>query len=519
TPNRAYRGRRRFHRTGIKPVSTKNEAIAVSDIDKSAPATEQSENTTAETPVSENTNEAAQTPTPSPEAPKETAPEEVATPATAVTSPALQPGIEGMPTTLSTGDAASFGRVDEDGTVYVRTPEGERPVGSYPGATAEEAIAYFARKFDEVAAVADLLYQRVTQTDLAAKEAQEGLNHLRQAVKDLHAVGDLVALDNRIETIATAIEARKTVENEQRAIARAEAIARREEIVTEAEKIAAQPENKIQWKQSSARMRELLDEWKTAQRQGTRIDRETEQGLWQRLSSSRNSFDKMRRVHFAQLGQEQAAAKARKEELVTEAEKLKDSTDWGATAGAYKRLMDRWRQAGRASRSDDDALWKRFKAAQDAFFDAKDAVSAAEEEQFKANLVVKEQLLEEANKLLPVKNVEKAKAALRVLQDKWDAAGKVPRADIDRMEKGMRRVEQAIREAGDKKWASSNPEVVARAASLAAQAEEQLAKYRKALARAEESGDAAKIAKAREALEAREQWLKQAQAGLAEFGR
>ena len=424
-----------------------------------------------------------------------------------------------MPSAPSaTSGSTEFGRVDEAGTVYVRTPEGEREVGSYPGASAEEALAYFARKYDEVAAVADLLYQRVTQTDLSAKDAQDGLNHLRTAAKDLRAVGDLVALDAKIETIATAVEARRTVESEQRAVARAEAIEHREKIVAEAEAIAAQPENKIQWKAGSARMRELLDEWKTAQRQGTKIDRETEQALWHRLSSSRNSFDKMRRVHFAQLGQVQAAAKAAKEELVAEAEKLVGSTDWGATAGAYKRLMDRWRQSGRASRSDDDALWKRFKAAQDAFFSAKDSVVAAETAEFKENLVVKEQLLAEAEKLLPVKDLERAKAALRVIQDKWDAAGKVPRGDMDRIERGMRRIEAAVRDAGDRRWAATNPEVAARAASLAEQAEKQLEKYRKALAKAEASGDAAKVAKAKEALEAREAWLKQAQAGLAEFG-
>ncbi|MDO5698456.1 MAG: DUF349 domain-containing protein [Dermatophilus congolensis] len=484
------------------PADEPAEASVQSD---DAPAPVEAPAATAGEPAAD----AAVAPTPAPPAP--------ATPASvAPAAAAVAPAVPAVPSTPSA--SAAFGRVDENGTVYVRTPEGEREVGSYPGASSEEALAYFARKYDEVAAVADLLYQRVTQTDLSAKDASDGLTHLRTAAKDLRAVGDLVALDNKIETIATAVEARRAVETEQRAAARAEAIEAREKIVAEAETIAGQPENKIQWKSSSNRMRELLDEWKAAQRQGTKIDRETEQALWHRLSSSRNSFDKMRRVHFAQLGQTQAAAKAAKEELVAEAEKLATSTDWGATAGAYKRLMDQWRQSGRASRSDDDALWKRFKAAQDSFFSAKDSVVAAENAEFKENLVVKEQLLAEAEKLLPIKDVERAKAALRVIQDKWDAAGKVPRGDMDRIERGMRRVEAAVRDAGDRRWAATNPEVAARAASLAEQAEKQLEKYRKALAKAEASGDAAKVAKAKEALEAREAWLKQAQAGLAEFG-
>ncbi len=425
---------------------------------------------------------------------------------------------EHAPASSGPSGSAAFGRVDEDGTVYVRIPEGERAVGSYPGASPEEALAYFTRKYDEVSAIADLLYQRVTQTDLSSREAADGLSKLRAATRDLHAVGDLVALETKVENIATAIQARKVIEGEQRTAARAAAASARETIVAEAEQIAGQPEASVQWKASSARMRTLLDEWKASQRGGPKLEREVEQALWHRLSAARNSFDKMRRVHFAQLSSSQSEAKADKEALVAEAEKLSSSTDWGATAGAFKRLMDRWRHAGRASRADDDALWKRFKAAQDAFFAAKDAVVAAENEEFTANLAVKQELLAQAQALLPITNVESAKAALRGIQEKWDAAGKVPRSDMDRIEKSMRRVEQAIREADDKRWKATNPEVAARAASLASQAEAALERYRRDLEKAERSGDTKKIAKAREALEARQAWLSQARAGLAEFG-
>ena len=410
--------------------------------------------------------------------------------------------------------STAFGRVAEDGTVYVRTPEGEREVGSYPGATPHEALAYFARKYDEINAQADLLLQRVTQTDLSSREAGEALTKLREQISDLRAVGDLVALAAKIENIATALEARKAVESQERSAAREAARARREQIVSEAEQLAAQPEQKIQWKASSARMRELLDEWKEAQRQGPKLDRESEQELWHRLSSARNSFDKLRRVHFAQLSGAQSQAKATKEELVAEARELAQSTDWGATAGAFKRLMDRWRQAGRASRADDDALWAQFKAAQDSFFASKDAVVATENREFAANLGVKEQLLAQAQALLPVKDVDATKAALRVIQDEWDAAGKVPRADMDRIEKAMRRVEAQVREAADRKWTASNPEVTARAQSMVAQLESAIAGLRQDLAKAEASGNQSQISKAKDALVAREAWLEQARRGL-----
>ena len=119
--------------------------------------------------------------------------------------------------------------------------------------------------------------------------------------------------------------------------------------------------------------------------------------------------------------------------------------------------MDRWRAAGRASRADDDALWERFRAAQDAFFAAKDEVAAAEDEEFRANLAVKEELLTEAEAILPVTDLEAAKAALRAVQDRWEPAGKVPRADLERVEKRMRRIEAAVREAEDKRGRRPTP--------------------------------------------------------------
>ena len=443
-------------------------------------------------------------------------PSPAAMPRTAVPSPAQ---LAGRRTPATPGVRSSeFGRVADDGTVFVRTPDGESEVGSYPGATPEEALAYFTRKYDEVDAQAELLLQRVTQTELSAKEAADGLAKLRDSAKDLRAVGDLAALAAKVETVATAVEARRQVDAAERAQAREAAKGRRLEIVEAAEKLAAQPEEKIQWKASSAQMRQLLDDWKSAQREGPKLDRETEQSLWHRLSSARNGFDKMRRVHFAQLGNAQASAKAAKEELVAEAEELARSTEWGPTASAFKRLMDRWRQAGRASRADDDALWARFKAAQDGFFAAKDRVVAAENEEFTGNLAVKEDLLKQAQALLPVKDLEATKSALRQIQDKWDAAGKVPRGDMERIEKGMRRVESAVREAEDRKWASSNPEVAARAQSMVSQLEAACAGLRADLAKAEAGGNSAKIAKAKEALEAREAWLAQARSGLQEFG-
>jgi hypothetical protein len=438
--------------------------------------------------------------------------QDAAPPSNAFPSPAILARHHGAPS------PRSFGRVDEDGVVYVRMADGERPVGSYPGASPQDAIGYFVRKYEELVATADLLLQRLRHTDITAKDAHEAHAKLAEQVGGANVVGDLAALDARLDEAAALVETRRAVEATERTAAKEAARLRREALVTEAEQICGQDPDRIQWKASGERMRELLDEWKGEQRGGARVDKESEASLWHRFSAARNTFDKARRSYFAQLDTAQSEARAAKQRLVEEAETLAKSSDWAATAGAFKSLMSKWRLAGRAGRHDDDALWARFKAAQDAFFAAKDAVVAAEDEEYRANLAVKEALLAEAEGLLPVTDLEKAKAALRGIQDRWEAAGRVPRADMERIERSLKRVEQAVRDGEEKRWAASNPEAAARARSLVEQLESSLPALRKSLEAATNRGDARAVAKAQEALGAREQWLAQARAGLAEFG-
>ena len=353
---------------------------------------------------------------------------------------------------------------------------------------------------------------------MPAKEATDAAGKLRAQVAEARVVGDLAALDTQLDEIDAAIVIRREADSAARAAAKAAATALRETLVAEAEQISGQPEHKIQWKSSGARMRELLEDWKNHQRTGPRLDKDVEAGLWQRFSAARNSFDKARRTHFAALDSAHDEARAAKERLVAEAERLANSREWMSTAGAFKRLMDDWRAAGRAGRAEDDALWARFKTAQDTFFNAKDAIVQAEEEGYRANLAVKQALMVEAEAILPVTDLEKAKAALRIIQDKWDKAGKVPRADMERTEKAIRRVEQAVRDAEDRRWSASNPEAAARAKSLVEQLEKAVSSLEKDLAAAQASGNTKKVAEAQASLTARQQWLDQARSGLAEFG-
>lgn len=412
--------------------------------------------------------------------------------------------------------AATFGRVDEDGTVHVVEAAGERVVGQFPGASAPEALALYVRRFLDLQAKVALFDARLSATDLSVKEIDQTLARLTEELAEPAAVGDLDGLRTRLDGLRERAKERRAQAEAERAAARESAIASRTQIVEQAEKIAATDPARIQWRPAGEQLRQLLDQWKDAQRSGPRIDRPTEESLWKRFSHARTTFDRERRHFFAELEARNADAKSAKEQLVAEAEALATSTDWGATSAAFRDLMTRWKAAGRASRQVDDALWGRFRTAQDAFFAARDAANQAVDEEYRANLEVKEALLVEAEALLPVRDLTAAKAALRSLQDRWDAAGKVPRADVQRVEGRMRAVESAVRDADSAQWRRTNPETRARAEGAAAQLEQAIAGLEADLEKALAAGDQRKVDEARSALDARRAWLEQVQRAAAE---
>jgi hypothetical protein len=403
-----------------------------------------------------------------------------------------------------------WGRVDADGTVYVRTADGERVIGSWAAGSPEEALVFFRRKFESLETEVALIEQRMTTTEIAPAQAQSTVKRLLAAVADANALGDLDGLRVRLEALTGAVDQRREEVKAAREHARTEARGTKERIVDEAEHIAAEATH---WKASGERMAELLEEWKAA----PHADRAIEAVLWKRLSAARNSFTKRRKAYFASLESEREGVRLRKEKLVEEAESLADSTDWSATSSVYRDLMRQWKEAGRAGRDDEAELWKRFRGAQDKFFAARSEVFAAKETELRGNASVKEQLLVEAQALLPVTDWRAARSALRGIQERWEQAGAVPRESRDSLEQGLRKVEEAVRRAEENQWKRSNPEALARAEATVNQLRTAITSLEAQLAKAEARGDAKGIRNAEEAIEARKSWLAEAERTLAEF--
>ncbi len=403
-----------------------------------------------------------------------------------------------------------WGRVDDDGTVYVRTADGERVVGSWQAGTPAEALAFFQRKYLALETEISLLQQRIATTDLAPAQARATIERLLSAVAEAHCIGDLDSLRSKLDSMTGLVDHRREENKAARDQARGEAQDRKERIVAEAERIAAEATH---WKISGERMRQLLEEWKVA----PRADRAIETALWKRLSAARNAFTKRRKAYFAGLEDEREGARARKEKLVTDAEALATSTDWGPTATAYRELMRSWKDAGRADRAAEEVLWTRFKTAQDSFFAERAKIFSAKDTELREHASVKSELLTEAEKLLPVTNARTARAALRGIQERWERVGGVPRDAQEKLEGGLRRIEDAVRKAEETHWRRSNPEALSRAKGTVEQIRAAISQLETQLERAQAAGDGPGTQRAEEALAARREWLQEAERTLAEL--
>lgn len=420
-----------------------------------------------------------------------------------------QPAVAAAAALALSSDPSTWGRVGDDGTVFVRTADGEKAVGSYPGKTPQEALDYFVRKYQTLAAEIALTGARIRSGAMTPDDASKSISKLRNQALSINAVGDLSALTAAVEEMSPLIEERKTVVAAEKAAAREAAKAKKEAIVAEAETVAA----KDSWKVSGDRLKELLDDWKKV----PRIDRKSDEELWKRFSIARNAFDKRRRAHFATLDQQRTQVSSAKEKLVAEAEALATSKDWVATARRFKSLMDQWKAAGRGAKNDDERLWSRFKVAQDTFFAAKKTDLEQREASYSQNKEAKLELLQQAEALVPVTDAKAARKALRSLLDKWEKAGPVARADKEKFDARLNAVQKTIKDAEQVEWRKSDPAAKARAADAVRQLQESIANYEKQAEKATASGDQKKADAARESAAARREWLVEAEKTLAEF--
>ncbi|MET4581403.1 hypothetical protein ABIE21_000893 [Conyzicola nivalis] len=405
---------------------------------------------------------------------------------------------------MVSNDQAPWGRVDETGTVYVREESGERAVGQYPDGSPEEALAYFERKYVELAGQVTLLEQR-TKRAASATDVAKAVKALSGTIATANAVGDLASLQRRLEALSGAVNELTEKQNEESKAAVASAVAERTALVVEAETLAAQDPAKAQWKQVTAAIDDIFARWQKHQADGPRLPKNESNDLWKRFRAARSTIDTHRKAFFSELDAVHRDARTRKQELVEKAEALVSKGADGIPA--YRALLDEWKLSGRAGKKLDDSLWAKFKAAGDELYSAKSEVEAVDNVEFEANYALKLELLDEAEPLLTATDRVKAKETLTSIQRRWDKIGKVPRDKVKTVDERLRKVEAAVRKLDDDHWQKSNPEKQARSEGLASQLQDAIAKLERELDDAKANGDKKKIAEAQEALDARKLWL------------
>ena len=398
-------------------------------------------------------------------------------------------------------DPHRFGRVDPDGTVWLVSSAGDRAIGSWQAGDTEAAFAHFGRRFDDLDTEVTLMESRLASGTGDARKIKAAATSLAESLPTASVLGDVDALAARLTTLIEHADTAAAADKAKREEHRAAQTARKEALAVEAEEVAA---NATQWKAAGDRLREILEEWRTI----SGLDRKTDDALWKRYSAAREAFNRRRGSHFADLDRERAGARQAKETLCERAEELADSTDWGPTAAAFRDLLAQWKAAGRASKDVDDALWQRFKSAQDTFFAARNAVSAERDAEFRANADAKEALLAEAERL-DTGDLDAARAALRTIGDKWDKIGKVPRERSADLEKRLRAIEKKVR---DTPTRGVDPEAQARADQFRERAEQ----YER---QAEKATAAGRTKDAEEARASAEQWRQWAEAAAEALGK
>jgi hypothetical protein len=404
-----------------------------------------------------------------------------------------------------------FGRVDADNNVFV-IDGSERKVGQYPGVPTEEALAYFVRKYEDLAAQVRILEQRV-----ANKVDSHGMKKmaakLAEDLKEPAVVGDISDLRRRVGNLDEKISALVSEKHEATKEATAEALASRLKIAVRAEEIANQDVAKTQWKTSGAEMNALFEQWQQLQKSGPKVSKAEADSIWKRFSSARTRFETAKRGYFAGLDASNKQTKAKKTAIVEQAEALaaKGSDD----IAGYRKLLDEWKNSGRTPGKSDDALWLRFKAAGDTIFAKKSETAVVENAEQEKNLATKLEILKDAASIDPDKDLAAAKKSLQSIQQRWEKAGRVPKDKLRETEDKLRAIEAKVRKVEEDQWRKTDPAAIERSNSVTSQLEDSIKKLETALEKATASKDAKKIKDATEALEARKAWLEVVKASMA----
>jgi hypothetical protein len=377
--------------------------------------------------------------------------------------------------------ANEFGRVDEKNSVYLKDQGTERLVGQYPDVSADEAIAFFIRKFEDLEAQVRILEQRIANGINDAKSLKATHATLKKEVGEPKGVGNYENLRQRLEKLMPAIEEAATKANEAREKAVAAALEEKERIAKRAEELVSNL-GSINWKKSGEEMAELFAKWQQLQKDSPKIAKSITDPIWKRFSQARAQFESGKRKYFALQDAKFKEAKKIKADLTKKAESLAEK---GAAAAAeYRKLQAEWKKAGKAGKIE-EALWEAFRGAGDKIFEKKKELDEKLATSHAENLSAKQALLIEAD-AIALTDLKAARSKLSQIQAKWSKIGHVPKDQVKNIEGRLRQIESKLAEAEREAWQRSDPAAKARSSAFVEQLEKVISTLEKELASAPE---------------------------------
>jgi len=183
------------------------------------------------------------------------------------------------------------------------------------------------------------------------------------------------------------------------------------------------------WRDTSARLKEMTEDWKEIGFAGREKDNE----LWQRFNTAKTVFFDRQNQHFNQLERERQENAQTKAELCTEAENLRYSTDWKETSSRMKEMFDEWKDIGKAGRDKDDELWRRFNGARQTYYDRQSAHYAELDNERNENYEAKLDLCRQAENLQYSTDWKDTTSEMKDLMDEWKDIGKAGRDKDDEL--------------------------------------------------------------------------------------
>ncbi|MGQ1891949.1 DUF349 domain-containing protein [Thermophagus sp. OGC60D27] len=192
--------------------------------------------------------------------------------------------------------------------------------------------------------------------------------------------------------------------------------------------------NYSEWDKNSKAIIEIQQVWKTI---GFAPKKEN-QDIYLRFRKACDQFFEMKRDFFKRHKEEQLQNMQLKNELIEQAENLKESTDWRNTTQEYIRIQKRWKEIGPVPRKHSDALWKKFRSACDHFFNRKSEFFKNKDVEQEQNLKLKEALIEELKQFEPGEDNDETFKTLQDFQRRWSEIGFVPIKEKDRIYKEFR---------------------------------------------------------------------------------